>query len=534
MSMDGEDVEPFAPAGAGRPAPAWPAPGRPDPAGIRAAREPGVRQPAARQRTLRRDVVAFAVVAAALVALLFGLAMFWIRFAATHAPGHWWPALAVLSALGVAALAVVTVAGLARHVLRLAIDPLRQLALAAVQISTSGQARISDADREDEVGDLARALQAWKDAAAERQVLTDGAPIGIARIDLSGRLVTANAAFRGMHGGDAIVGLHWWALFHPEDRRHEQFVREALYDRRLDRTQIEARLVRADGSALWCSVTVAPLPGPDGRPESFIVILEDVSERKGHAELAARIQQELLPRSAPNVKGYEVAAACLSALEVAGDFYDWILSEDGRLQITVADVMGKGMGAALVMATVRAVLRAAPASLSPAARVRLAADGMVGTESGLFVTLFHGSLDPSTGMLDYVDAGHGYCMVLRPGGEVVRLPGRSLPLGVLPDEEFHQGAIRLDPGDSLLVYSDGLVETDEQTVEPGELVAGLDASMPATEVVRRLIARMPPRLSDDVTVVSLRRLSMNGRPVAATARADPAPEGGSASRCAGI
>jgi sigma-B regulation protein RsbU (phosphoserine phosphatase) len=530
MSMDGEDVETFAPAGASRPAPAWPAPGRTDRAAV-----PGAREPAARRRTLRRDVVAFATVAAALVALLFGLAMFWTGFAATRPAGRWWPALAVLSALVVAALAVVTVALLARHVLRLAIDPLQQLALAAVQISTSGQARIADADREDEVGELARALQAWKDAAAERQVLADGAPVGIARIDTGGRLLTANAAFRAMHGGgDAVVGLHWWALFHPEDRRHEQVVREALHDRHLDRAQVEARLVRVDGTPLWCSVTIAPLPGSDGRPESYIVILEDISERKGHAELAARIQQELLPHSAPEVKGYEVAAACLSALEVAGDFYDWILSDDGRLQITVADVMGKGMGAALVMATVRAVLRAAPASLSPAARVRLAADGMVGTESGLFVTLFHASLDPSSGMLDYVDAGHGYCIVLRPDGEVVRLPGGSLPLGVLPDEEFRQGAVRLDPGDRLLVYSDGLVETDEHTIEPGELVAGLDESMPATEVVRRLIARMPPRLSDDVTVVSLRRLSQNGRHAAGAARADPVPEGGAAFRCAGI
>src|SRR5262249_36283263 len=152
--------------------------------------------------------------------------------------------------------------------------------------------------------------------------------------------------------------------------------------------------------------------------ESFILIVEDVSERKEHAELAARVQQELLPHVAPQVQGYEVAAACLSALEVAGDFYDWRLSEDGQLQGTVAGVMGEGMGAALVMATVRAGLRAAPSALSPAARVRLAADAMVGTESGLFVTLFHGCLDPSSGVLRYVDAGHGYCMILRPDGQV--------------------------------------------------------------------------------------------------------------------
>jgi PAS domain S-box-containing protein len=505
MSVDGEDMKFFA----------------------QAARTPRPR------RTLRHDVVAFAVAAAALVALLFGLAVSWTWFAATHTVGGWWPTLAVVSTLAVAVLAMVTVAGLARRVLRLAIEPLQQLALAAVQIATTGQARIADADREDEVGELARALQAWKDAAAERQVLTDRAPIGIARIDMMGRVVTANAALRAMHGGsETIVGLHWWALFHPDDRRHEPAVREALHDLRLDRTQVEARLVRASGAPQWCAVTIASLPGPDGRPESYIVLLEDISERKGHADLAARIQQELLPRLAPEVKGYQVAGACLSALEVAGDFYDWILCKDGHLQITVADVMGKGMGAALVMATVRAVLRAAPASLSPSARVRLAADGMVGGESGLFVTMFHGSLDPSSGVLDYVDAGHGHCLVLRRSGELVRLSGRSMPLGVLRDEEFQQGAVRIDPGDRLLVYSDGLVEREEYTVEPGELVADLDASMPATEVVQRLIARVPPRLADDVTVVSILRTADGAPSLAVTTRSDVASQGGSLSRCA--
>jgi serine phosphatase RsbU (regulator of sigma subunit) len=121
-------------------------------------------------------------------------------------------------------------------------------------------------------------------------------------------------------------------------------------------------------------------------------------------------------------------------------------------------------------------------------------------------------------------------MVLRHGGEVVRLPGRSMPLGVVGDQEFQQGTVRLDPGDRLLVYSDGLVERDEYTVEPRELVADLDGSMPATEVVQRLIARVPPRLTDDVTVVSVRRLAQEGRPLAAATGSDMAFDGGPSSR----
>ena len=212
-------------------------------------------------------------------------------------------------------------------------------------------------------------------------------------------------------------------------------------------------------------------------------------------------------------------------MEVAGDFYDWVLDDAGHLQFTVADVMGKGMGAALVTATLRAVLRAAPANLGPAARVRLAADSMVGTDSGLFATLFHGCLDPSSGTLRYVDAGHGYCVIVRSSGELARLPERSIPVGVLPDTEFSEGTVRLEPGDALLVYSDGLVETEERTIQPPELTAGLDESMHAAEIVRRLIARMPPSLSDDVTAVAVHRLSEGARLAGAAAgRTAPPPE----------
>src|SRR5207302_1721461 len=127
-------------------------------------------------------------------------------------------------------------------------------------------------------------------------------------------------------------------------------------------------------------------------------------------ERAARIQRGLLPRTTPLLKGYDLAGACKPAEDVAGDFYDWTLSDEGQLDVTVADVMGKGMGSGLVMATVRAVLRAARPELGPAARVRLAASFLTpgAGEDGLFVTLFHGRLDTATGLLRYVDAGHGY------------------------------------------------------------------------------------------------------------------------------
>src|SRR5439155_9971506 len=120
-------------------------------------------------------------------------------------------------------------------------------------------------------------------------------------------------------------------------------------------------------------------------------------------------------------------------------FYDWALSDDGtRLDLTVADVMGKGVAPALVMATVRAVLRAAPAELGPAERVRLAAGFMAfgSEEAGLFVTLFHAQLDLASGTLRHVDAGHGHVAIRRADGELATLGRRSMPLGILADQTF--------------------------------------------------------------------------------------------------
>src|SRR5207249_5107094 len=136
-------------------------------------------------------------------------------------------------------------------------------------------------------------------------------------------------------------------------------------------------------------------------------------------------------RQRPRLQGYELAAACLPAPDVGGDLYDWVGPWAGLLDITVADVMGRGLGAALVMATLRAALRSAPHQLGPAARVGLASESISHglTDDGLFVTLFHARLDVRTGVLRYVDAGHGYCVIRRADGEVVPLESKSLPVG---------------------------------------------------------------------------------------------------------
>jgi PAS domain S-box-containing protein len=349
----------------------------------------------------------------------------------------------------------------------------------------------------------------------ERQLLIEQAPIGICRLDMNGRVLSVNPALEAL-AGERLVGHYWFEFAHPEDRRKDRAGYRKLTKGEIDRYRAENRYMRSDGTAYWCSVVTAAVRGPEGRPEGFISILEDITDRRRQLERAARIQRQLLPQSVPHLRGYDLAAACVPAQDVAGDFYDWFATEDGYLDLTVADVMGKGIGSALLMAALRTALRGASADLGPAARARVAAEAMalgMGGE-GLFVTLFHGRLEAASGDLRYLDAGHGYCVIRRSDGQVARLPVRSLPVGVRAEEigmwagvEFREGTIRLEPGDTLVLHSDGLVETEEGTLEPGELVRDLDQSSDAADMVRRLMSRTPQKPPDDVTVVILRRLA---------------------------
>jgi serine phosphatase RsbU (regulator of sigma subunit) len=160
------------------------------------------------------------------------------------------------------------------------------------------------------------------------------------------------------------------------------------------------------------------------------------------------------------------------------------------------------------MASLRAALRAAPEGLGPAERLGVAANSVAlgSDEEGLFVTVFQCRLEPGAGELHYVDAGHGYAAIRRANGELVTLGVRSLPVGVRAEERFTEGRITLDPGDMLVVYSDGLVERADGTVELKAFRNDLESSAGAEDAVRRLLDSTPNRPADDVTVLVLRRL----------------------------
>jgi serine phosphatase RsbU (regulator of sigma subunit) len=198
---------------------------------------------------------------------------------------------------------------------------------------------------------------------------------------------------------------------------------------------------------------------------------------------------------------------------VGGDFFDWHEPGPGLLTLTLGDVMGKGMPAALLMATVRAAIEAV-ARQSPPARAIEAVAAAVERDlerSESFVTLFHALAHTDTRSVEFVDAGHGHVFVRRAGGCVERLQPRCLPLGVLPAQPYQRGEVTLQPGDALVVYSDGLVDArPDLALTPAAVAEHLEGAESALEIVDRLVALASPAgspaapLPDDLTLVVLR------------------------------
>lgn len=233
-------------------------------------------------------------------------------------------------------------------------------------------------------------------------------------------------------------------------------------------------------------------------------------ELAAEAELASasQAQRSLLPLETPSVPGYEISAASTPARAVGGDFYDWYPGQD-ELGFTLADVMGKGMAAAIVAATVRAVLRGYASNSGVAKAVRRTADvlDIDLSSSGSFVTLFHAKLRHADGRLRYVDAGHGLSLLVRADGSFLRLAHDDLPLGTGLSHEWKRHTVALGVGDTFLAFSDGVLDLFSGNVESLESVVDMvRRSNSVATVVSALthMAEMDPE-TDDICVVGIRR-----------------------------
>jgi steroid delta-isomerase-like uncharacterized protein len=181
--------------------------------------------------------------------------------------------------------------------------------------------------------------------------------------------------------------------------------------------------------------------------------------------VARSIQQASLPKEVPSLEGWQITPYYQPAREVGGDFYDFFELEDGRLGVVVGDATGKGVPAALVVTATYSMLRAvaqALGSFSPGEVLAQVNETLLARiPSNMFVTCFHAILDPKSASLSYANAGHDLPYLRRRGGDAEELRARGMPLGLMSRMSYEEGEASLREEDSVLFYSDGLVEAHD-------------------------------------------------------------------------
>jgi phosphoserine phosphatase RsbU/P len=259
----------------------------------------------------------------------------------------------------------------------------------------------------------------------------------------------------------------------------------------------------------------------------MITIADEVAHRERlnrEVEIAREVQERLFPQKLPVVAGLDYAGHCRPALGVGGDYYDFLALPQGRLGVAIGDVSGKGIAAALMMASLQASLRGeatrAPENLAAAVTNvnRLVYEA---SSSNRYATFFYGQYDPTQGRFDYVNAGHNPPMLFRQANghsEVIRLQSGGTVVGLLEDARYEQGSVQINPGDILVFFTDGISEAmnpaDEEWGEDslmnsvrasicGTSVSSAQELMECTFAAATQFAGTAPQ-HDDMTLVVLR------------------------------
>lgn len=254
-------------------------------------------------------------------------------------------------------------------------------------------------------------------------------------------------------------------------------------------------------------------------------LLEVQQEQKRLANelaVASEIQLRLHPASPPALEGYDMIGVSFPCYEVGGDYFDFIEKRDGRYVVALGDVSGKGTGAALLMSSVHAAVRAHTTT-------RLSASEVVGeinqyiydnTPANRYVTLFYSELDPRSHQLTYINAGHNPPMLVRASGEVTTLDIGGFPVGITQFCDYREGWVELEPGDVLVIYSDGVTESQNEQGEEfdeARLVEIVQKNRGRTaaslrdridEALAKFVGKA--KTVDDLTLVIVKRKSIEG------------------------
>ncbi|MBN2185227.1 MAG: SpoIIE family protein phosphatase [Candidatus Krumholzibacteriota bacterium] len=233
---------------------------------------------------------------------------------------------------------------------------------------------------------------------------------------------------------------------------------------------------------------------------------------------AFKIQTRLLPKKMPALKGYEVAGKSIPAKDVGGDYFDFIRVDDNRTAACLGDVSGKGMPAALLMSNLQATFRGQDLASTPPCEIMSRSNDLLfrSTEPDKFATFFFGILDTEKHKLNYCNAGHNYPFLIRKNGCSQRLELSGLLLGALEGSKYSDAAVNLEPGNLLLVFSDGISEARNsaeaefgEDILPDLILKHIDET--AMEIIDHI---MDAAISftegssqrDDMTLVIIKRL----------------------------
>ena len=243
----------------------------------------------------------------------------------------------------------------------------------------------------------------------------------------------------------------------------------------------------------------------------------ELERKRYELKMAHDIQQSFLPDDIPDLPGFELAAQNIPAKEVGGDFYDFIPISEGKIGLTIADVSGKGVPAALFMALSRTIVRAKATRSSGVSEVIRDANSLITADakSGMFVTLFYAVLDLSERTLTYVSAGHNPPVIYKAKTRtLMRLDAKGIALGAIADIELEERKIILDGGDTVVFYTDGVTEAINKKKEQfGEerLITTIKANheLSANDMIEKIKGEVlafcgdEPQF-DDITLMALK------------------------------
>lgn len=235
-------------------------------------------------------------------------------------------------------------------------------------------------------------------------------------------------------------------------------------------------------------------------------------------ELATEIQQRFQPDGPPTVLGYDFQGISFSCYEIGGDYYDFIPRHDGKMLVALGDVSGKGTSASLLMSSLHAAIHAQVAARTPLNELVTAVNVYLAnnTPSNRFITLFVAELEPETGQLTFINAGHNSPLIGRADGSIELVESGGLPLGLMDFAEYDVGHAKLNPGDVLFIYSDGVSEAnnlneDEFGMDRLKNVISTNVGRSASGIRDRVEAALSEFTgtaapNDDITLVIVKRV----------------------------